>query len=75
MNGRATNLSTNSKAIVKNVPGNEYLNAYRILNTENLVWPISTYNIIPINGDPSQTDRGKIKNLGWELRNTYKSSM
>jgi hypothetical protein len=74
MNGLSTNLlSTSSKVVVKNGPSNEHLNAYRILNPENLVWSISTYSIIPINGDPSQADRGKIKNLGWELRNAYKS--
>jgi hypothetical protein len=74
MNGLGMNLiSTSSRVIVKNGPTNEHLNAYRILNPENLVWSISTYNIIPINGDPSQANRGKIKNLAWELRTAFKS--
>lgn len=73
MNGLSTNLlATNSKDIIKNGISNEHLNAYRILYPERLVWSISTYKIIPINGDPSQADRGKIKNLAWELRSIYK---
>jgi len=52
----------------------EFLNAYAILNTEDLVWSINTYKLLPINGSrPSHEDRGKIKNIIWQLRIKYKN--
>ncbi|MBL8077829.1 MAG: hypothetical protein JNM55_07700 [Anaerolineales bacterium] len=73
MNRQTSDFSKTAQPLVKNYTANEYLNAFRILNPESLIWSVSTYSIVPINGDTSHSDRGKIKNLAWELRSAYKS--
>ena len=50
----------------------EFLNAYNILDLENLSWDVAIYKIIPLNGDQSKNeDRGKIKDIMWDLRWQY----
>ena len=58
--------STDSKNI-------EFLNAYKILDLENLSWNVAIYRIVPLNGDKSQNEnRGKIKDVMWDLRWKHK---
>ena len=51
----------------------EFLNAYNILNLEDLSWEVAIYRIVPLNGDQSKNeDRGTIKNIMWDLRWKHK---
>ncbi len=50
----------------------EFLNAYSILDLEDLSWDVAIYKIVPLNGDQSKNeDRGKIKGIMWGLRRQY----
>ena len=50
----------------------EFLNAYRIHNREDLSWEVAIYKIVQLNGDQSKNeDRGKIKDIMWDLRGQY----
>ena len=58
--------STNSKNA-------EFLNAYSIQNREDLSWEVAIYKIVQLNGDQSNNeDRGKIKDIMWDLRRQHK---
>ena len=50
----------------------EFLNAYNILDLEDLSWDVAIYKMVQLNGDQSKNeDRGKIKNIMWDLRSQY----
>ncbi len=50
----------------------EFLNAYSILDLEDLSWEVAIYKIVPLNGNQSKNeDRGKIKDIMWDLRRQY----
>ena len=50
----------------------EFLNAYNILDLENLSWNVAIYKMVQLNGDRSKNeDRGKIKSIMWDLRRQY----
>ena len=51
----------------------EFLNAYSIHNREDLSWEVAIYKIVQLNGDQSNNeDRGKIKDIMWDLRRQHK---
>ena len=51
----------------------EFLNAYSIHNREDLSWEVATYKIVQLNGNQSKNeDRGKIKDIMWDLRWKHK---
>ncbi len=50
----------------------EFLNAYSILDLEDLSWEVAIYKIVQLNGNQSKNeDRGKIKDIMWDLRRQY----
>ena len=50
----------------------EFLNAYSIHNQEDLSWEVAIYKIVQLNGNQSKNeDRGKIKDIMWDLRRQY----
>ena len=51
----------------------EFLNAYSIHNREDLSWEVAIYKIVQLNGNQSKNeDRGKIKDIMWDLRWKHK---
>lgn len=51
-----------------NLPS-EFLNCYEITNASELSWPVRLYRVKRSDGQRSQqTDRGKIKDVFWQLR-------
>ena len=48
--------------------GQDLLNCYEIANASNVEWDISLYKGKPIDKEASHIERGKLKNLFWNLR-------
>src|SRR5690348_4321707 len=57
----------------RTMPG-RFLNAYEILNTAELSWPVNLY-AVDLHGEQKQGNdtRGKIKNVIWDLRKNNKA--
>ena len=65
---------TKYKSNIVNMMGDfEFLNAYDILNLDNLSWEVATYKVIRLDGyDANHQERGKIKDIIWQLRRNYR---
>jgi len=51
----------------------DFLNAYELVNTTTLSWPVAIYKLARVDGQPpTHEDRGALKNAIWELRSEHK---
>jgi hypothetical protein len=53
---------------------NSFLNAYELLNSKDLCWPVNIYAVEFKNGSrQTQENRSEIKNIGWLLKKQFRS--
>ena len=66
---------TEESVMAKKMPEDyDFLNAYHILDLENLSWAVAIYKVFRIDGyDAKHEDRGNVKDIIWQLRSKYRN--